>query len=240
MSSKPLIIRLLAPVRNLRSRHMFQAMKKYCRGDVLDVGGWDFYLTVKRRKLKFLSWTTLECEERNRPEISESNYRFLVGDGCDMPLAGHSFDTVLNIQVLEHVLHPLKMVREIARVLRPRGYAVFLIPQTSTLHLAPDHYYNFTRFWIEKAMAEAGLKIVELKPLGGIWSSMASHLCYFFLQSFRVKGMTAPGIKRNLFYYLFYPLMVGWALISIPINMFLSLGDLSEEPNNHLVIVKKD
>ena len=156
-----------------------------------------------------------------------------------MKFKDNSFDTVLNIQVLEHVFEPIKMVKEISRVLRPGGYAMFLIPQTATLHLAPYHYYNFTRYWILKAMKKSNLKIIKIEPIGGLFSSVASNLLYFFLQSFRVKGMSSEDNKRNFLFYLFFPLTFLYALINIPIFLFFSLGDLSEEPNNHFVVVKK-
>lgn len=226
-------------IRNFRSSEVFALIKKYGRGDVLDVGGWDFILTAQRKKIKYKTWTTLEISDEKRLEIADPAFRFVVGDGCRMQFENDSFDTVVNIQVLEHVFEPIKMVEEIARVLKPGGHGIFLIPQTSTVHFAPEHYYNFTRYWIQKAMQRAGLNIVELKALGGVWTSMASHLLFFFLQSFRFEGMSSPESKRNFFFYLLYPLMVVYALAGIPFCMFLSLGDLSEEPNNYAVVVRK-
>ena len=107
------------------------------------------------------------------------------------------------------------------------------------MHSAPHHYCNFTRFWICEAMERARLEIVQLEPLGGVWSSMASHLVYFFLQSVRLQGMSSPDCKRTLAFYVLYPMMVVYALASIPLCMVLSLGDLTEEPNNHLVVARK-
>jgi SAM-dependent methyltransferase len=141
--------------------------------------------------------------------------------------------------VLEHVFEPIRMVEESARVLRPGGKGVFLIPTTSTMHLAPHYHYNFSRFWIREAMRRAGLEIVELRPLGGVWSTFASRLVFFFLQAFRVPGMSDPDIRRGGLFYLLFPLQALVALLAIPLCLFLSLGDLAEEPNNHLVIVRK-
>ena len=232
------MVQFLYWMRNLRSREMFTALKHYCKGDVLDVGGWDFFVTAKRKKINFKTWTTLDHQGKIL-DIQDDNFLFIQGDGCDMPFRNNSFDTVLNIQVLEHVFQPIQMVNEISRVLRPDGYCIFLIPQTSTIHMAPYHYYNFTRFWIREAMEKAGLEIVEIKPLGGIWSSMASHFFYFFLQSSRFPGMSTKENKRNFLFYAFYPLMVIYAIVSIPVCLLFNLGDLTEEPNNHLVIVQK-
>lgn len=131
------------------------------------------------------------------------------------------------------------MVSEIGRVLRPGGKAVFLIPQTSTTHLAPHYHGNFSRYWIREALARAGLELLEHRALGGIWSSMASHQLNFFLQAARVRGMSDAAIRRGPLYWPLLPLMVLWALVSLPVCLFLSLGDLAEEPNNHLVVARR-
>lgn len=240
MSIKPPIWRLLYWMRDLRSKEVFRALEKYCRGEVLDVGGYDFYLIVNKKKINYTRWTTLEYSKDKTFNLKDDRFRLVIDDGCNMQFEDNSFDTVLNIQVLEHVFEPTKMIEEIARVLKPSGYGVFLIPQTGVIHYTPEHYYNFTRFWIQKAMKNAGLEIIELKPLGGIWSSMASHLFHFFFQSIRFEGMSTLECKRNFMFYLLYPLMVLYALINIPICMVLSLGDLTEEPNNHFVLVRKN
>jgi hypothetical protein len=88
-------------------------------------------------------------------------------------------------------------------------------------------------------MKRAGLVIIELKPLGGVFSSMASHLVYFFFQAFRFDGYSLAECRRILWFYLIFPLMAVYALVSIPVCLFFSLGDLSEEPNNYLVVVRK-
>ncbi len=174
-------------VRNWRARELFEALRLYCRGKVLDVGGWDFYLEVRQdRKINFDSWTNLEVEENQLLELqNDPRYKTVIGDGCQMGFENNSFDTVVNIQVLEHVFEPIKMVKEIGRVVKAGGHAIFLIPGTSVLHMAPEHYYNFTRFWIKKAVQEAGLSIIEFKPIGGRWNTIATHLFRFFFQSRR-------------------------------------------------------
>ncbi len=239
MANKSLVVKILYFARNLRSRKLFSVLETYCKGNVLDVGGGAFFLTAQKKKYQIKSWTTLEYYKEEKIETEDERFRFVQSDGCKLPLKSDQFETVLNIQVLEHVFDAAEMVYEIARVLKPNCYGIFLIPQTSTLHWAPNHYYNFTRYWIQEVMQRANLEIIELKPLGGIWTSMASHLVYFFLQSIRFHGMSSKENERKLFFYLLYPIMVLYAIINIPICMILGLGDLTEEPNNHLVIVRK-
>lgn len=240
MTSKSRPMRLLYAARDLRAGPLFDVLDRYARGDVLDVGGWDFILTALRRGVRFRSWTILEPEAQRVFDVSAEGARWVLGDGCAMGLRSDSFDTVLNIQVLEHVFEPLRMVDEVARVARPGGHAIFLIPQTATVHQAPHFYGNLSRYWIVEAMKRAGLEILEHRPIGGFWSSLASRQLYFFLQSFRFPGMSDREIdRRSPGFYLLWPLMALFALVAIPICLFLSLGDLSEEPNNHLVVTRK-
>lgn len=215
-------------------------MRRYVHGDVLDIGGYDFFLTAKTQRISYTSWTTLEPSQELIPSIDDPAFHAVQGDGCNMhQIADRSFDTVLNIQVLEHVFEPIRMVEEMARVLRPGGHAILLIPQTGTLHLAPHHYYNFTRYWIEEAFRRSKLDIVELRPLGGRWSSTASHAFFFFLQSGRYPSMHVPNARRPFLFFVLFPFMAITAVLLIPIALLLSLGDSPEEPNNHLVVVRK-
>ncbi len=237
---KPLILTLLYAARNFQSRKLFTALREYCRNSVLDVGGYDFYLTAKRQGVPFTRWTTLEKSSCATPPIAESSFCLVQGDGCNMTqFQDCQFDTVLCLQVLEHVFDPVKMVNECKRVLRQGGFAIFLVPQTSVLHMVPHHYCNFTRYWILEAMQGAGFRVVSLTPIGGRWQSTASHMVYFFLQSLRCPGFTIPGESRGPLFYLLFPFMVIWALINIPVCLLLSLGDLREEANNHLVVAQR-
>lgn len=238
-ATKPVLTRLLYRARNLRSRELFRALDEHVSGQVLDVGGWDFVDVAVARGARFDLWVTLERDPARLPEPGRPSTAVVCGDGCRLGIASDRFDAVVNVQVLEHVFEPILMVQEISRVLKPGGRAVFLIPQTSTTHLAPHFYGNFTTYWIEEAMRRAGLEVIEARTLGGVWSSMASHLIHYFLQVARTPGMSDPAIKRRPAFYVLLPLQAIYALVSIPITMLLSLGDLAEEPNNHLVVARK-
>jgi SAM-dependent methyltransferase len=236
---KTLLTRALYRARDVRSRPLFAALQRYCSGRVLDVGGWDFVQTAQRQRVPFDQWVTVERDATRLLPVSDARVGMVYGDGCELGIATARFDTVLNVQVLEHVFEPIRMVEEVARVLKPGGHAIFLIPTTSTMHLAPHFHSNFSRFWVVEAMRRAGLEIVQLSALGGIWSSMASHLVYFFLQAARTPGMSDPAIRRPRAFWVLLPLQAVYAAVSIPICMLLSLGDLQEEPNNHLVVARK-
>lgn len=239
MKPKSRLLNLLYRLRDLRSRELFRALQAHCRGEVLDIGGWDFFLGAQDKGVSFVRWTTLDNDPHRLLETDDPRVTVSHGDGCAMSFPDASFDTVLCVQVLEHVFDPIRMVAEAGRVLRPGGKAVFLIPCTSTMHLAPHYHGNFSRYWIQEALARAGLEVVELRELGGVWSTIASRTFFFFLQATRSEGMSDPAIRRNALFWVLLPFQMLFALFLIPVALVFSFGDLGEEPNNHLVVARK-
>ncbi len=239
MARKSLIGRVFYLARDVMWRRMYPVLRTYSHGHVLDVGGWDFFLTAKRKGVPFSRWTTLEPDADKLMESFDPRAEVVQGDGCAMPFEDESFDTVLNLQVLEHVFEPLRMVAEIRRVLKPGGHAVFLIPQSNTIHLEPHHYYNFTRFWVKKAMETNGFETIRLEPLGGFFNSEASRLLHFVVQSLTRRLKSPTGDRRPLPFYGLYPFMVVSALAILPLFLLFGLADLREEANNHLCVVRK-
>ena len=49
-------------LRNLRYKKIFTVLCKYSKGNVLDVGGWDFYLNVLKKNVPFDHWTVIESD----------------------------------------------------------------------------------------------------------------------------------------------------------------------------------
>ncbi len=237
--NKTNIYPLISRVRLLRLRALFPFINSYMKGHVLDIGGRDFFQFVQSNKnISFDSWTSLDLIQ-SATSFRDSKYKLVVGDGENAPFNDNSFDTILNIQVLEHTLHPQKMLSEIKRLLKPEGFAIIVVPQTSAMHEIPTHYYNFTRYWAERAFPEAGLYIKHFVPMGGRWSTHASHMFYFFLESFRVGTYSSPEYKRNILFYLMFPFMCIYALIGIVIGVIFSFGDLTEDPNNLIIVASK-
>lgn len=235
---KSSLTRLIYFARDLRAKKLYKAIDEHCTGDVLDIGGGNFFAKAKER-FKFESWTSLEPSKKYAKSFPDKRYKLVIGDGQQMKLKSNSFDTVLCIQVLEHVLEPMKVMSEISRVLKKEGKAILLIPQTANIHMVPDFYSNLSKYWIKKAAKINRLKIIDIKPLGGFWSSVASRFVFYFLQSLHYQVVSDTENRRNWFFYLTLPFQWFFALISILISMIFSFGDLSEEPNNHLVVLKK-
>ncbi|MDZ4742365.1 MAG: class I SAM-dependent methyltransferase [Verrucomicrobiota bacterium] len=226
-------------LRDLRYQMLFQVLHQYANGHVLDIGGWDFCLTAIKRKIPFEHWTVLEYDESHLPQVESSRVTIRQGDGCNMDYPDEQFDTIVCIQVAEHVFTPIQLFEESVRVLKKGCYGIYMFPQTGNLHSAPYHYQNFTRFWAIEMCKRSGVDLVELHSLGGTWSTMASRLLYTPFQMLRFKGFTYPSSKRNFLYYLLAPLAFIFIVIGFPVCLLLSLGDMEEEANNHLFVFRK-
>lgn len=67
----------------------------------------------------------------------------LIADAHDLPFANNVFDMVVAVAVLEHVANPQRVVEEIWRVLKMRGYVYAVTPFLQPVHMGA---YDFTRF----------------------------------------------------------------------------------------------
>ncbi|MBN2378724.1 methyltransferase domain-containing protein [candidate division WOR-3 bacterium] len=67
----------------------------------------------------------LAVEEGKR---SGSGTNLTLGDACELPYKDRFFDKVLSVHLLEHLPDPVRAVEEMARVLKPKGQAVIVVP----------------------------------------------------------------------------------------------------------------
>lgn len=101
---------------------------------------------------------SLEVDERSRDDAE-----FVTFNGVDLPFPDASFDLVYCKQVLEHVRRPDALVGEVARVLAPDGWFAGSTSQLEAFH--SRSVFNLTPYGLTAVMEDAGLEIVELRPV---------------------------------------------------------------------------
>ena len=142
--------------------------------DVLDVGCSAGYVLEAGKSLG-LEATGLDCSRFAVQLCRERGYRAELGDLTRIPLPDQSFDIVTLKHTLEHVRHPMRGLREIARVLRPGGVAFLIVPDAAyyKIVLMPRRGRSFRpnrRGWqhhvyfYERNLAEAS-RLAGLTPL---------------------------------------------------------------------------
>ena len=121
---------------------------------------------------------------------SSSRRPDLVYDGQRLPFEDRTFDTVLNVQVLEHTPAPGALVREMARVLKHDGVLILSAPFQFRLHEEPHDYFRYSPHGLRVLCAEAGLEIVEVLAQGSLWSVLGHKLnSYLAFRVARVAGL---------------------------------------------------
>jgi len=90
------------------------------------------------------------------------------GDGC--------FDACLNIVTLEHVREPGQVVAEMARVLKPGGRVLLVVPHEWEEHQQPNDFFRYTRYGMEHLLNKAGLVDLSITPVGGYFRMLARRL----------------------------------------------------------------
>jgi SAM-dependent methyltransferase len=81
----------------------------------------------------------------------------VFADGARLPFRDASFDTVVLLEVLEHVADAPAVLDEIARVLKPGGRLLLSVPFLYPLHDAPHDYRRYTAPGLEAAIGRSGL-----------------------------------------------------------------------------------
>ncbi len=109
-------------------------------------------------------WVGVDLERS--PEVDErvrSDAEFVTFDGVELPFEDASFDLVYCKQVLEHVRHPDVLIGEVARVLAPGGWLAGSTSQLEAFH--SRSMFNLTPHGLTLVVEEAGLEVVELRPV---------------------------------------------------------------------------
>ena len=235
---KSAVSRLAYWLRDRLSGPLFEAIET-SNCDVLDVGGGSFFLRLRARGQTWRRYVVVEPDSGLLPQ-ADPDVEVRVGTATDLPFPDESFDRVLAIQVLEHVFEPIRATDEMYRCLRPGGELVILVPQSGNLHLVPYHFQNITRFWLFEQARRMGAEVVLWRPLGGAWRTIASRLFLMFWPLFDLHETRDPLLRRRPWpYWLLFPFQVIAAAIFFPISLLLSLSDIAEEANNHLVVLRK-
>ncbi|MCD6060392.1 MAG: methyltransferase protein [Moraxellaceae bacterium] len=90
------------------------------------------------------------------------------------------FDVVTSFFSLEHIVQPVEAMVRVARFLRPGGRFYCIVPNVFTNtadFIVADHVNHFTRPSLERLIADAGLRVVEIDDAAhrGAWVIVAEH-----------------------------------------------------------------
>jgi SAM-dependent methyltransferase len=144
-------------------------IRAHANGLVLDVGCADKsagrVVSEDCRYIGLDYYKTAQEWYRTRPD--------LFGDAHRLPVRGMSADTVLLLDVMEHLRSPDDALAEIMRVLKPVGKLILQVPFLYPIHDAPLDFQRWTRHGLEALLQRHGFIIIEYKRLGRSLESAA-------------------------------------------------------------------
>lgn len=114
-------------------------------------------------------------------KLAQATHRGVLAQAFPLPFQRESFDTVLMLEILQHLEDPGPFFREVGRVLKPGGFVILSsIHKRSLLHSV-------------------------LRPLGG-YEDLRFHALSDMRRALAGEGLTAEEIR-----FLAYPLPMAWS-----------------------------
>jgi len=171
-------------------RHRVERMRwiaARARGAVLDVGCAGSTMRPLLRCDRYVGLdypTTALGLYRTRPDV--------FGDAARLPIADASLDTVLLVDVIEHLSEPEAALAEAARVVKPEGRVLITMPFAYPMHDQPHDYQRWTRHGWTHRLRRAGLEAVAIEENGNAAQAAAANLSMALAQG-GLDAIARPG-----------------------------------------------
>lgn len=140
-----------------------RALPQYGRGRLLDLGCGKVPLYAAYRSLV----TAATCVDWGNSLHKNVHLDAEVDLTAALPFESGCFDTIILSDVLEHIPVPEALCQEMSRILADNGRLLMNVPFFYWLHEEPYDFYRYTEFALRRFMANCGLRIIELRPIGG-------------------------------------------------------------------------
>lgn len=138
----------------------------------------------------------------------------VFADASRLPFLDESIDTIVMLEVLEHLRSPHEAMREVARVLRPGGRLLLSIPFLYPIHDAPHDYQRLTQHGLMRDAKDAGFHVDAVSRRLGSSATVGLLTCL------ALAGSALEAVRARSIGIVFVPL----ALILLPVVNLLAWG----------------
>lgn len=196
-------------------RRRYKIAGQLAKGRTLDIGcGRQNLLPFLSRECHYISLDT--------PATGEKLYRAqpdVFGTAQNLPFRDRQFDTVILLEVLEHLDQPETALQDAKRLVKAGGKLIVSTPFLYPIHDAPWDFQRWTLYGLQRLAKSTGTRIKDLKPLGGTVESG----CLIFNLALSWHTLNAPTVAK--------PPLLLLSILLIPLaNLFaatlaLTIGD---------------
>lgn len=156
-------------------------------GKTIDIGGGqgDDYISFIKRESN-TEFQTFDQKSGNMVDFESDK----------LPFEDYNFDTVLLLNVMEHIFNYQHLSNEVFRVTKSGGTMIGFTPFLMRYHGDPNDYFRYTGTALKNILEKSGWSKIKIEPIGMGPFMAALHQ---FLRSF-------PKILRVPLFLLFYGL----------------------------------
>jgi SAM-dependent methyltransferase len=147
--------------------HALRALEPLAGTSFLDLGsgvGWSTALAVARGGVERaigLDFSQTAIELAAKRELPRDQIAWVVGDGTMLPFADGTFDRVFSFGSMEHFPDLRGGFAELARVLKPEGRAVTVVPNFYVRTAQPIEHRDTMAGW-KRIIERAGLDVLRV------------------------------------------------------------------------------
>lgn len=154
-----------------------------------------------------------------------------IADACAIPVAAEVCDSVMSLQVLEHLKEPDLFFKECRRILKPGGSLFLSTNMAYKIHMAPNDFFRFTEYGLRYLGEKNRFEVIYLEKHGGAFHVL-SKAFLFSIQSIKT-------MSRVLYFLLMPVLIIPLILVTLVCTFFDFLDKEKILTLNYAVYLRK-
>ena len=189
----------------LHINYCLSFIKKYLRGEILEVGGGCGSFTKIYYNKKIKNLTITEVDKKNLSSLKKyfKKYRNISITSKHINKIDKKFDTIIYLHVLEHIKNDKKEILEAKKKLKKNGHLIFIVPAHQKIYSRLDklvgHHKRYEINFFKKKFKS--LKLLDLRFLDSM-----GYILYYLNKIFFKKEKYPSKLKIFIWDKIFTPL----------------------------------
>ena len=163
----------------------------------ISINGKTIDLGAKNGKASYYRFFNLKYSEIDYVDINPTESNILKLDlEKNLPISDKSYNSVLAINLFEHIFNIQNLIEEIYRILDDEGKLIGSTPFMKEYHSDPNDFYRYTQDFYKQMFEKVGFVNIELILVGqGLFHVVAENV--------------GKLLKIKILRYLFWELCIG-------------------------------